>query len=439
MNVLSDARLLLVDHLPAVHDELRKILIPGRTRMPGAGTAPAAPLPAFQLDCATSGPQGVGLVRTGKLEGRPYALAFVDRQSPVGWDAVRTVEELWREDACLQVVLCGSDSDASLDQSLGRLGMSDRLMVLRKPFDATEVRLLTRALVAKRRLARESSSRLANLEQLLQDVREVGGEMRRRRQDLDLQGAPSEGASSLSAMGMLGAFLSQDVGSGRGDRAAMQLKRLRLASLCSERLIEGLPSLAEIGSAELALETLDVSRLAREVLLQRRSGDPHRMVSISVQEGLRAWGDERLVRLALEHLLDNAWKFTARQEMAAITVGANLDGEGQSVFFVRDSGCGFDPACAGHLFHRFQRLHPPGEFEGGGVGLVAVGRIVERHLGRVWADSRPGQGTTVFFTLPNPAPAPALQPAAPSIRIVRPIAAVPARARMPAAVQGREA
>jgi len=127
-------------------------------------------------------------------------------------------------------------------------------------------------------------------------------------------------------------------------------------------------------------------------------------VSVSVQDGLRAWGDGRLVRAALNCLLDNAWKFTSRQSMAAITVGANIGPQGEAVFFVRDSGRGFDASRAGDLFRKFQRLHAPGEFPGSGAGLVAVGRIIERHGGRVWAESSPEQGTAVYFTLPMPMP-----------------------------------
>jgi light-regulated signal transduction histidine kinase (bacteriophytochrome) len=123
-----------------------------------------------------------------------------------------------------------------------------------------------------------------------------------------------------------------------------------------------------------------------------------------VQDGLRAWGDGRLVRAALGCLLDNAWKFTSRQSIAAITVGANIGPQGESVFFVRDSGRGFDLSRAGDLFRKFQRLHAPGEFPGSGAGLVAVGRIIERHGGRVWAESSPEQGTAVYFTLPMPMP-----------------------------------
>ncbi len=141
---------------------------------------------------------------------------------------------------------------------------------------------------------------------------------------------------------------------------------------------------------------------------QREAHSSRQQVSTTVQDGLRAWGDGRLVRVALAHLLDNAWKFTSSQQKAAITVGATGatdDSDGESTFFVRDSGCGFDSTRAVDLFRKFQRLNPSGPIPGGGVGLVTVGRIIDRHGGRVWADSQPGQGTTVYFTLPQPTPA----------------------------------
>jgi two-component system, NtrC family, sensor kinase len=211
--------------------------------------------------------------------------------------------------------------------------------------------------------------------------------------------------SPLAAIGMLSALLSQELRGHRGDKVAEYLDQLRHGVSCGEQLIDGVLSLTEIACTDLVGESLDLSQMARELMAEHRTGSPQRQVSTSVQDGLRAWGDRRLVRLVLRQLLDNAWKFTGRQGTAAITVGANLGAAGESVFFVRDSGCGFDASRAGNLFRKFQRLHDPSEFSGGGVGLVTVGRIVERHGGQVWADSRPSQGTTVFFTLPSHVPA----------------------------------
>jgi two-component system NtrC family sensor kinase len=408
MNIASDSRILMIGDLPSIGDEFR------------------------QLDRGSTGQQGLGLMRVALMEGRPYALAFVDMDLRAGWGSSHTIEELWRADGQLQVVLCFETADSSLEQAVTRLGSPDLLATLRKPFAPIEARQLAHALLSRRRLAQEAASHLANLEQVLRDIREAGVETRRRNREL---GELAESIwrdlnSPLTAIGLFGASLSPDFRGPRSNKVANYLTELRLGANGGDQLFASVPALAEITCAAMAPETLDLSQMARDAMARQRDAHPGRTVSTGVQDGLRAWGDARMVRSMLEHLLDNAWKFTGRQQIAAITVGANLDADGQFVFFVRDSGCGFDAACAGHLFRKFQRLHRASEFAGGGVGLVAVGRIVERHGGRAWADSRPGQGTTVYFTLPNPASAGAQASRAAMIRIIAPAPAAPARARV---------
>ncbi|MDQ3604487.1 MAG: ATP-binding protein, partial [Actinomycetota bacterium] len=115
---------------------------------------------------------------------------------------------------------------------------------------------------------------------------------------------------------------------------------------------------------------------------------------------ITAWGDASLLKVALENLLGNAWKFTARERGARIEFGADRDpGPGFLVYYVRDNGAGFDQAYADKLFGAFQRLHGQDEFEGTGIGLATVARIVHRHGGRVWAEGRVGEGATFYFTL----------------------------------------
>jgi signal transduction histidine kinase len=405
-------RILLIDDMPSIHEDFRKVLTPvrGSASLDEAEGvlfgAAAAPRVDLELDCASSGEEGLRLLRAAALEGRPYAVAFVDMRMPAGWDGVRTIEELWREDGQLQVVICTAYSDNPLEQALARLGSPDRLLVLKKPFDPIEVTQLARALLAKRTLAHQAATHLSNLERVLREVQEASTELRRRNHDLEVvaRNASQNLRSPLAAISMLSALLSQELRGHRGDKVADYLEQLRDGVRVGEQLVDGVLNLSEIACTDMSGESLDLTQLARDLMAEQREGHPERQVSTSVQDGLRAWGDRRLVRAALKHLLDNAWKFTGRQKVAAITVGANPGPEGESVFFVRDSGCGFDAARAGNLFRKFQRLHEPGEFPGGGVGLVAVGRIVERHGGQVWADSRPGQGTTVYFTLPTPLP-----------------------------------
>lgn len=121
---------------------------------------------------------------------------------------------------------------------------------------------------------------------------------------------------------------------------------------------------------------------------------------VSIEDGIAAEGDERLLRTVLENLLGNAWKFTSRTPDAAIAFGALPADEGMMHCYVRDNGAGFDPARADRLFQPFSRLHPDGEFAGTGVGLASVARIVTRHHGRCWAEGEPGKGAVFHVTLP---------------------------------------
>jgi two-component system, NtrC family, sensor kinase len=403
-------RILVIDDMPSIHEDFRRVLVPTHSSASldeAEGVlfgATAAPGMSFELGCASSGEEGLRLLRAAAMERQPYALAFVDMRMPAGWDGVRTIEELWREDSELQVVICTAYSDNPLEQALSRLGSPDRLLVLKKPFDPIEVTQLARALVAKRKLAYQAASHLENLERVLREVQGAAGELRRRNNELEIvaKNVSESLRSPLGAISMLSNLLSQELRGHRGDKVAGYLEQLRNDARCGEQLIDGVLSLTDIACAVFVREPVDLTQLARDVMAEHREKNAERQVSLSVQDGLRAWGDSRMLRVVLGHLLDNAWKFTSRQKIAAITVGANLSAEGDSVFFVRDSGCGFDAALAGNLFHGFQRLHDSGEYPGSGVGLLAVGRIIERHGGQIWADSRPQHGTTVYFTLPTP-------------------------------------
>jgi light-regulated signal transduction histidine kinase (bacteriophytochrome) len=143
---------------------------------------------------------------------------------------------------------------------------------------------------------------------------------------------------------------------------------------------------------------VDLSKMARAVLQDYARHEPTRAVTVAVADGLLAIGDERLLRVAVENLLGNAWKFTRHTAAASIDVGV-LAHEGGQAFYVRDNGVGFDMAYVHKLFGAFQRLHTTKEFEGTGIGLATVQRIIRRHGGRVWADGSVNQGATIYFTL----------------------------------------
>ncbi len=203
--------------------------------------------------------------------------------------------------------------------------------------------------------------------------------------------------SPLSAIDGFSRLLGRQIGEqARETKAAHYLARIQSGVAQMGELIEDLLSLAQVSRANVLNAQVDISALARDILAQLQAQDISRSVWAQVQDGLVAQGDPRLVRIVLENLLGNAWKFTSRKPDAEISVGQL---PASAVFFVRDNGAGFDMAYADKLFGVFQRLHKGTDFPGTGIGLATVNRIVTRHLGRVWADAVPEQGATFYFTL----------------------------------------
>ncbi|MBI4498822.1 MAG: GAF domain-containing protein [Chloroflexi bacterium] len=183
-----------------------------------------------------------------------------------------------------------------------------------------------------------------------------------------------------------------------GDEGKDYLQRVRNASQHMARLIDDLLMLSRVTRSELHREPVDLSALARSIVAEFQERQPKRRVTVTVADGLAAEGDARLLRVALENLLGNAWKFTSKRADARIEFGVTRQ-DTTPVYYVRDNGVGFDMAYADKLFGAFQRLHSPTEFEGSGIGLATVQRVVRRHGGRIWADAAVNQGATFSFTL----------------------------------------
>jgi light-regulated signal transduction histidine kinase (bacteriophytochrome) len=204
--------------------------------------------------------------------------------------------------------------------------------------------------------------------------------------------APLRGIEGFSQV------LLEDYGEVLGVQGQDYLQRVQAASQRMGQLIDDLLQLSRLMRVEMRRELVDLSALADETVAELRQIQPERQVEFSGNSEMVTTGDERLLRVMLENLLGNAWKFTGKQAQARIEFGATED-EGQTIFFVQDNGVGFDMAYANKLFGAFQRLHGAAEFEGTGIGLATVQRIIHRHGGRVWAEAEIGKGATFYFTL----------------------------------------
>jgi signal transduction histidine kinase len=183
------------------------------------------------------------------------------------------------------------------------------------------------------------------------------------------------------------------------------LRRISDGATRIERIMDGLSLLSGMSRARMQLEDVDLTEMAEKILAAEQATEPDRRVTLRIQPALRARADCQLAQVALENLLHNAWKFTGKTPEAQIEFGETIIGN-ERVFFVRDNGAGFDQTQSTRLFVPFERLHSKRDFAGTGLGLTTVKRIIDRHGGRIWAESETNRGTTFYFTL-EPAPEPA--------------------------------
>jgi signal transduction histidine kinase len=184
------------------------------------------------------------------------------------------------------------------------------------------------------------------------------------------------------------------------ERANNLMQRMSASAIRMGQLIEDLLNLSRIGRGTVTSSSVDLSAVAQAVAQELIVQNPGRRLDVSIEPDLHAQGDSRLLRVAIENLFGNAWKFTRNKDQARLGFGQSHSPEG-TVFFVRDNGVGFDMAHSKQLFVPFQRLHSDSEFEGTGIGLATVQRVIRCHGGRIWAESTPGLGSTFYFTIQN--------------------------------------
>ena len=179
-----------------------------------------------------------------------------------------------------------------------------------------------------------------------------------------------------------------------------RLRRIQGSVRQMSELIEALLALSRISRHTLHREIVDVSFLAESIIVEHRQKDPGRSIEVIVQANMHVHGDRRLLQDLFQNLISNAWKFTSKTPAARIEIGESQGGA-MATLFVRDNGAGFDMTYEQKLFKPFQRLHGAADFEGSGIGLATVARIIDRHGGRIWAEGKPDCGAVFYFTLPT--------------------------------------
>ncbi len=280
---------------------------------------------------------------------------------------------------------------------------------LRKDGREFPIEISTRALAAEKGLLVTSAIRdITERKQVEQQISELNQELKDRAAELETANKELEAFSysvshdlraPLQNIDSFSQILVEEYANRLDADGRDYVQRLRASCEHMEEIIDALLALSNMARYELVLDRVDLSTLARAIAAELKQKDPDRLVDWAIAEGLVAEGDARLLRVVLENLLGNAWKFTAKRPRARIEFGALPQSNGARTYFVRDDGAGFDMARASQLFAPFKRLHDQSQFRGTGIGLATVQRVIQRHHGKIWAEGGVNQGATFCFTL----------------------------------------
>jgi light-regulated signal transduction histidine kinase (bacteriophytochrome) len=281
------------------------------------------------------------------------------------------------------VVLLTARADDDLRVDLLSAGAHDYLT---KPFSQGELRARTRNFAR----LKQAADALADHNRAL--------ELTNRELEAFSYSVSHDLRAPLRAIDGFSQALEEEYGARLDAQGCHYLQRIRAGTSRMGRLIDDLLALSRIIRSDFERATVDLSAMAAAILRDLAQAEPDRRVTVRVAEHVAVEADARLLRVALQNLLENAWKFTSKTADAIIEFGRREE-HGVPVYFVRDNGAGFDMDHADRLFGAFQRLHRMEDFAGTGIGLATVQRVIHRHNGRIWADAAVGRGATFSFTL----------------------------------------
>lgn len=420
-------RVLVVDDTRSIHDDFKKILCPGdtggsetlanaRAAFLGADASEEPPSDAggeieYEMESAFQGEEALELVRERHAAGTPYSVAFVDIRMPPGWDGVQTIKELWKVDPDLHCVICTAYSDYSWDETVAELGQTDRLLILKKPFDPAEIRQTASAFTAKWSAAASERAAMTALRQKEAEARSYAMSLETLNKALATSKASADRMSTMKSDFMLrltsevsthlNRILDRLIEDGRTEGLDEALDR-------SQRLLETIDKVVDFTNVEAGTLVLDsapccISDLLCDLETSYRARAEHKGVEFAIRlsNGVpaRVKTDPARLEQILGHLVDNALRFTEEGTVtiAVTTEPADSWDRTRLRIDVTDTGCGITPEEIGHIFEPFSTRESADLSCGSGLGLTVAKQIARLLGGDLHFDSSPGAGST--FTL----------------------------------------